>query len=298
MKQASSHLQRLVMSAKETCASAYRLLQTPVPELENEQDEESHENRRNIEVILAEKNKSHSPQSNADPESFLEEEIAEENPDDESELYSSVPGEHYSETCFEEEEIQDEVLESASQQQQPRDSTPSNVLRNQDESGFESIFRSSTMEDDKISSHSVLQSDPRAPNTMSTKQRRHYESKHEFKDESEVENCPSPKEQRSFLRTPPSQQASTSGDAHIESSCKNQSSEKTTGNDGDRDRFTVNYDAIVHEQLAKLSETTRNEILYAVGTSALIALATHLGRNIYKLFNYHQVTKPSLRLLR
>ena len=214
VKQATSHLQRLVMSAKETCASAYRLLQTPLPELEVEEVEPNKNDSSNLEVILAEKSKSQSPQSNPDPDSFLEDRVvAEENPDDGSELYS-VPDEHYSETCFEEEEIPDEASDSPSQQQQSWDSEQKNQHHIQDENRFESIFRSSTIDNDNISSHSLLQSDPRAPrNVAANKRTSRYDSKQNFR-QSQVENRPSPKEQTSSHRTPPSDKATTSGDVN------------------------------------------------------------------------------------
>ena len=76
-----------------------------------------------------------------------------------------------------------------------------------------------------------------------------------------------PESRRSFLRTPPSLQPKESSKSKTQSLRTVKHEDNKTGHDGDRDRFSLNYDAIVQEQLSKLSENTRNEILYAIGKS-------------------------------
>ncbi|CAG7835725.1 unnamed protein product [Allacma fusca] len=281
--QEAQNLQRLVMSAKETTASVHRLLQTPLPELEDDQPPADKSNSR----FSCESN----PEDEFIPEDYDPEE--EEGRADGNESIGSFNSDVQEElldgssNSDGEQEIEDETeiihrrisqLESNCRNDRKSNSkdsvaekrdlrlqeVPKNnpfVLANSkggnpDENGVCSIFRNSKNDEEKVSSQSLIH-----PETHE----RSIPFKYNWKKSSEESiSIPSDELSRRKRQQTAAEKRARSSKRAIEKS----------GNDGDR----FDYEDVVNDRLSRLSETTRNEIVYALGQKALAQVAEAMDR--------------------
>jgi hypothetical protein len=272
------------MSAKETTASVHRLLQTPLPEIDCIQSPEGRNNSSSRSRCDS------NPEEDFIPEDFDPEEEQAENESIDS-FNSEVQEEEevldMSSNSEVDQEIEDETevihrriseLENCNRSEHKsgdsvneQNSGLTEVSKNShcnalkrrnpavDENGVCSIFRNAKNDEEKVSSQSLIHPEAHVRNVP---------FKYNWKKSSEESvGSESGSDKAEACRRERQQHA---GEKHAKSKRNGDKS----GNDGDR----FDYEDMVNDRLARLSETTRNEIVYALGQKALAQVAEAMDR--------------------